>query len=485
VTPSIPMLAWSPDTDPTVPGVMTDVENLLPTTRGYAPDCSLAAAIATQGTLPSQAYGGALARTSYYTPAFIAATDRALYRISGGSATDVSRAAPAYPIDTSGWSVEVFGDTNLGEVILACNYSVPLQKNANIYGSAFSDITDAPTAPTMAVQSNFVMIGGIATSTTTSGSWAYADGWWCSALGDCTDWEPDVATQCARGRLTQTPGGIIRVVAYQNDLLFFKERSIIRGTFVGPPSIWNFTVVSNDVGLASKKNSVVQVAGVLYWMGLDGFYQYNGGTVRRIASAPWVWLLGEINNMVGFSAIQAHYDPQRRVVRWYYNDNAGSGLNAGLAYHPETDRWGRFSANAEWVANALYEYAPFTPAAVIADGPAYDSAIVIDATTHAVQAYTGTPGASSFTTGDIGDDDVVSTMVRARLRTYIAPTTSSMTHYHRMNMGDALTTGATVSRSDGRYDVSHGARWHRLKLAQTGAYEIGAMSIDPKPSGIR
>ena len=114
------------------------------------------------------------------------------------------------------------------------------------------------------------------------------DGWWCSALEDYTDWTPDVATQCTQGRLLQTPGGIIRLIAFGNYIIAFKNNSMLRGTYIGAPLVWRWDVISTSVGLVGH-DAVCDAEGVLYWLAEDGFSRFAGGAPQKIASAPWRW----------------------------------------------------------------------------------------------------------------------------------------------------------------------------------------------------
>lgn len=483
MTPIIPISSWSPDADPTTPGVLADVGNALPTNRGFAPDFAPAQSPSSPVTMSGRVYSAALLRFSTLTPCIVAATNQNLWSIYGGGAVNLNRVSGSYASTTnptSAWRFAAFGDD-----ALAVNASVTLQRTTSVYGTKFADVSGGPKAASIAAQSNFAMVG----NTNGDSSWPYSDGWWCCALGDVTNWAPDVATQSARGRLTQTPGPIVRVIAYQNDLLFFKPTSVIRASYVGTPQIWSFTTVSTRVGLVAH-DAVCEAGGILYWLAEDGFYRFNGGAIDRIASAPWRWwqTYGPFATYADWTT--AVWDPVRRLVRWFYVDRdiyvgtADVALHGGIAYHPDTDRWGRFATNAAAAASSYREYVPMI------DDPAQfnyvpDALCIFDVLDNKLKHWLGTAESSYLTTGDIGDDDGVYTLRRARARFISSPTTSSATHYTRMNLGDALVERETIARSDGKFDVTHSARWGRMKFQQTGMYELAGFSVDTKPGGTR
>jgi len=483
MTPNTALQAWLPDMPPTTPGAITEIENLLPTSRGYAPDGAAAiGALYNDTAFPDRCWAASLVKGASLTPVMLVTTLNKIYKVVGNTPTDISRSGTAYT------AFSVYGNWQfaaLGDDIIAASKKNTLQITSNVYTTAFADVTSGPKARTIASQSDFIMLG----DTADESGWPYADGWWCSALGDATDWTPDVATQCARGRLTQTPGGIIRVIAYQNDLIFFKETSVIRASYVGAPQIWAFTVLSTNVGLCGI-SAVTEMNGVLYWCGRDGFYRFDGASIQKIGSAPWRWLTERSYNLLYANYTTAVTDPYRNVVRFFYVEKAvylpgghDVALSGGVAYHPETDRWGRFSSTAACAATNHYEF--FSGLDYVSLVLSYDVPIIVDLTDAKIKTFRGTPLYSSFTTGDVGDDEQASVLRGVRTRFYMAPTTSSATHYHRMTLDATPTTGDTAVRTDGKYDFTQSARWHRIKFGQTGPYEFGGFSVDASQGGKR
>ncbi len=477
MTPNIPLLAWSPDTDPTVPGVIVEMTNLLPTQRGYTPDRALSDSVWGTSALAGTCNGAALLRFSTNTPCVVAATSTNLYSFFGGAPILVSRSASPYTAVSGpyqAWHFASFENT-----ALAISTENVLQASAGpAAGSLFADVPDAPAAATICVQSNFVLLANM-----TTGAWPYGDGVWCSGIETYTDWDADLATQGKQMRLLQTPGPIVRLYAFGNYVIAFKEGSMLRGTYIGLPSVWRWDVISTSVGIVGH-DAVCDANGVLYWLSHDGFYRFAGGAPERINSAPFEWFCDSLVTPSALSYyVQGQWDSARRLVRWYYPEVGGDvGFSRGIAYHPSTDRWGPFTCEVEWSLTTYTDSAARGTAS--AGASMYYPAAVFDAD-HTLSVFGGSALDSSLTTGDVGDDDAVLATMRARARFLSAPTTSALTHSHRMVLSDSLTTGATISRDDGKYDITHGARWHRFTLAQTGYHELLGFSVDAKPAGKR
>jgi hypothetical protein len=455
---------------------MADVDNLFPTSRGYAPDFGLGTSGYSDVTLPARPYGVQLVKFATLTPLLMVGTASDLYSYFGITRFDLTRSTPAYTATSLGrpWRFASFGDA-----AFAVSLDNILQRTAAPTATDFADVSGGPKAATIATNFNFMLAGGCAFGSDEAGG----DAWACSALEDPTSWTADVATQAARGNLTATPGSILRMIAHGPYVIAFKRGSMYRGQYTqNPAQPWSWPVVSESVGIVGH-DAIAAADGVLYWLSDTGFYRSRGGTPERIGSAPWDWLMRTVNTPY-LPFTQAQWDPMRRLIRWYMWTGT-SGFDTCVAYHPDTNRWGKSTVSVEWAASNNVEYMPVIGRTDGTVAQVYDAPIVIEPTTYTLKSWTDTAGASSFTTGDIGDDDNATTMMRVRLRNLIAPDSSIVRHYYRNVLSDALTEGQVATISDGKYDISHAKRWHRFKFEQAGMYEAMAFSIEPRPSGKR
>lgn len=485
MTPNIPILAWAPDADPTTPGVLSDIEAMVPTARGYAAEPTLAASSSYALTLAEPPLSAQTIQYKAGTVPFVSTGTKLRAFLMGGWA-DVSRTATTYA--TAGtanpWRFEAFSTPSNDRIALAVQAQNQLQAKADSTAGPFSNVTAAPKAETMAVQRGFVLLGNY---TSTAGT-LFVDGWTCSALEDHTSWAPDIATQAAAGRLTSTPGEIVRLISFQDYVVAFKRRSMYRGTYVGAAdNTWSWPVVHRSIGLASH-DAVCEADGVLYWLGYDGFYRWAGGAVQRIQSAPWTWLRGQLpaGSVEFANHPKAVWDDAQRVVRWqFYFTITGTSNKLQMSYHPDTDRWGRNLVDV----SVMFTMPPASVYTVPLGGDVYVQSPAAwfrpVSGNYVLSLPRVEPGASSLTTGDIGDDDQASVLSRARLRTLTAGSAKAVQHFYRMNLGDALTTGESAFETDGKFDVSHSARWHRLKFSQIGNTEVTGFSVDPPRAGKR
>jgi hypothetical protein len=456
VTPNIPIAAWAPDGDPTIPGVMMEVENLRPTLRGYAPEFSMSSSGDYAVTLGAEPLTTDVIRDQignvrtifcttttiqYIEPATTSVVDRTR---SGGGYAAASAASP--------WRFASFGNATL-----ACHPANPLQGTAQIGTTAFSNVSGAPQATTIACNRNFVVIANF-------------------GGGGSTD--------AAGGTLTATPGPIVRLIAWRDYILAFKGTSFYRGQYVGAAAnTFSWPVVSTNVGLIAH-DAICEANGVLYWIAQDGVYRWAGDAVERIRSAPWGWM----NRLAVFPGTALYYaravwDPVNRLVRFVIKF-PGDITSYVVSYHPDTDRWGYSTVAAYQPVWIVGRTAP-SPEAPSGDTSWPLQIGWVASADLTVKKQGGTPGESSFTTGDIGDDDEGFTLEQARVRYLSTPTTSTATHSTRDTLDEALTVRTTNDRVDGKYDLSHNARWHRVKFTQTGRYEATGFRVGMPKSGKR
>jgi hypothetical protein len=220
---------YSPDTDPTVPGTLTDVSSLVPSLKGYK-----GAPSGVSGTLPAladTAQGAATLLKLNNTSRFIAGTGTKLYEASSTVWTDVSRAAPYGLAGDARWSFAQFGDTSL-----AANKADLLQFSNS---GAFADVPLSPQAAIVETVNNFVFLAN--TSEAIYGDSPDRVIW--GALGSYTDFVASITTQAGTVRITSRPGKITALKRFGNALIVYKSTSMFIATYQGAPNLWDFQLV--------------------------------------------------------------------------------------------------------------------------------------------------------------------------------------------------------------------------------------------------
>jgi len=110
-----------------------------------------------------------------------------------------------------------------------------------------------------------------------------------------TDWNGPLANQVnvATGKVVF--GMPIRGGAYSPAGLFWATDSLIRVLFTGSaPNYWTYDIVSSQISIMSSQ-SVVEMDGLYYWMGVDRFYLYDGRVTVVPNDKNVNWLFNNLN----------------------------------------------------------------------------------------------------------------------------------------------------------------------------------------------
>ncbi|MCD6674842.1 MAG: hypothetical protein LT106_18570 [Burkholderiaceae bacterium] len=478
-----PFLGYMPDADPTKPGVITDCSMMEPSTRGMksAPGANNAGLPA----LASACQGAALAVKLDGTKRLFAATQTKLWEAGASSWADVSKSGSYTGAPDARWNAVQFGD-----VTIATNGVDPVQASSS---GAFADLAGAPKCRLMETCEGFVIAANL-----TDAAYPHADGWWCSALYDHTNWTPAIATQSARARLLDSPGAINALRALGSTLVAFKARSMYRGQYVGPDVIWAWDQVPGDVG-AFSQSGVISDGSALYWWGGDDFYRYDGTRPAPIGADVKRWFAQSASQQY-LHKMLGHYDRAAGLARWYFVPSGQTEPAACVVLNTRTGRWGRadraVQALVDYVSAGLAYDTPGILAGVTYDttawGQSFDSPFwlaasespaIIDSA-RVLRTLTAVSAASSITTGDVGDDEVRSLLSAARLRFVDAPNSASMTNYWMDESGETPVIDQTVPGGP-KFDVLRSAFWHRLRFDFAGNVEVSAFRGSFSPDGAR
>lgn len=91
---------------------------------------------------------------------------------------------------------------------------------------------------------------------------------------DFTVWAPAITNQAGSLQLS-SGSAIITAIQTRQEILTFTDQAVYSLQYLGPPFVWGSQVLGENLSIASP-NAVSQASGVVYWMGVDKFYAYDG-----------------------------------------------------------------------------------------------------------------------------------------------------------------------------------------------------------------
>lgn len=465
---------YAPDYDPRTPGVIADLVDYYPTSKGYGAAPSNVAS--GYNALAAACVGAALVQKLDGSTRLFAGTAAAIYEPGSIPAwTDRSKVGGYSGGADHRWSFAQFGD-----VTLAALKSDTLQYSTT---AAFADVAGAPKARFVETVPGFVMLAD-----TNEGTYGdQSDRWWCSGFEDYTDWTPSVTTQCTTGRLIGAPGPIRGWKKLGNDIVAYKDRAIFVGRYTGGAEVFDFDLLPGEVGCSSN-DAIVSIGSSHFFVGYEDFYLFDGSRPIPIGGPVKKTFFSDLNKSYRYKIVGMH-DRTNSLVMFFYPSGNSTYCDACILYNYKTDRWGKMSRNVEAAvenltgqvtyANIGDYFASYAAITISYDSPFwtqnYPVPSVFD-TAHTLYTITGTPGTCSITTGDYGDDEIFTLLDRIRPRFSTAPTSATLTNYYRDEAGDSFTTDQTVTMDNGKCDVLRSSRWHKVKLNTVGVSELPGLN---------
>jgi hypothetical protein len=88
------------------------------------------------------------------------------------------------------------------------------------------------------------------------------------------EWTPDATNQAGSVRLSHG-SEIITALQTRQEIVVFTDASVYSLQYVGAPNVWSPQLLGDNISIAGP-NAAMIASGVVYWMGVDKFYAYDG-----------------------------------------------------------------------------------------------------------------------------------------------------------------------------------------------------------------
>lgn len=308
----------------------TVAKNVIPSGNSYEP---FLGPVVYSNAIDARCQGAVSTKDSSGNTVNFAGNASKLYKSAAGMYSDVSLVGGYTTGSEENWHFTRFGDR-----LIATNFENYPQTLTLIGGTNFANLTTDLKARYCTTIRNFLVFGN---------TWDAGDTYvphrvrW-SALDDPTSYTISPTTQADFQDLNPTYGWVKNVIGGEYGVIF-QERAISRMTYVGSPVIWQFDEVETGKGLLSAY-SAVKVGNIIFYLGLDGFYAFDGNQSIPIGENKVNRTFFNDVDLSYLTRIYGTADFDRQVVYWAY---PGSGNTNGLCnkiimynYAPNaTKRW--------------------------------------------------------------------------------------------------------------------------------------------------
>jgi hypothetical protein len=174
-----------------------------------------------------------------------------------------------------------------------------------------------------------------------------------SAQDDPFNWTPDPTNQAGFIRISHG-SEIITTVQTRQEIIVFTDSAVYSLQYLGPPYVWAPQLLGDNVSIMST-NAAVIASGVVYWMGVDKFYSYDG-RVQTLNCDLRRFVFSDINQDQGLQVF-AGTNEGFNEVWWFYCSANSTAIDKYVIYNYVEKIWyyGTMSRTA-WLDSGLQSY---------------------------------------------------------------------------------------------------------------------------------
>ena len=148
-------------------------------------------------------------------------------------------------------------------------------------------------------------------------------------------WYPDITNQAGSVRLSHG-SQIVTAIQTRQEIVVFTDAALYSMQYLGPPYVWGVQLLSENTTIIGP-NAAVLASGVIYWMGIDKFYMYDG-RVQTLSCDLRRFVFQDMNyyqnEQVYCSTVEGFNE-----VWWFYVSGTGNQINSYVVYNYLEKNW--------------------------------------------------------------------------------------------------------------------------------------------------
>jgi len=168
-----------------------------------------------------------------------------------------------------------------------------------------------------------------------------------------TMWTPAATNQAGSIRLSHG-SEIVTCIQTRQEIVVFTDSSVYSLQYQGPPAVWGSQLLGDNISIVGQ-NAASIASGVVYWMGVDKFYKYDG-RVQTLRCDLRQYIYSDINlaqKEQFFSGTSEGFNE----VWWFYCSANSTAIDKYVVYNYAEDVWyyGTMSRTS-WLDSGLRDY---------------------------------------------------------------------------------------------------------------------------------
>ena len=165
-----------------------------------------------------------------------------------------------------------------------------------------------------------------------------------------TNWTPAVTNQAGFIRLSHG-SEILTAVQTRQEIVVFTDTSLYSMQYLGAPFIWGTQLLGDNISLAGYNTAII-ASGVIYWMGVDKFYKYDG-RVQTLRCDLRQFIYNDIN-LDQQAQFFAGTNEGFNEVWWFYCTSGSTTIDRYVTYNYAEDVWAYGAmARTAWLDSGL------------------------------------------------------------------------------------------------------------------------------------
>jgi hypothetical protein len=168
------------------------------------------------------------------------------------------------------------------------------------------------------------------------------------------DWTPSATNQAGSLRLS-SGSEIVAVIQSRQEIIVITDSAIYSLQYLGPQGgVWGATLLADNISIESP-NAVAFASGIVYWMGIDKFYYYDG-RVQTLPCDLRRFIFNDIN-LQQTDQIFAGTNEGFTEVWWFYPTAGSTTIDQYVVYNYLEKAWyyGTLARTA-WLDSGLQDY---------------------------------------------------------------------------------------------------------------------------------
>lgn len=168
-----------------------------------------------------------------------------------------------------------------------------------------------------------------------------------------TMWTPAITNQAGSIRLSHG-AKIVSVIQTRQEIVVFTDASVYSLQYLGAPFVWSSQLLGDNISILGP-NSVALASGVVYWMGVDKFYSYDG-RVQTLNCDLRKFIYQDINLTQNYQVFGSTNEGFNEVW-WFYCSADSTTIDKYVVYNYLENVWyyGTMARTA-WLDSGLQNY---------------------------------------------------------------------------------------------------------------------------------